>query len=201
MKRRTLDLMLIIGGLALAVLMLVLGLVLKNNADFAKSYVKDQLIAQQITFTPEAGLDDTEKKVDCLVKNAGKPLQSGKQAECYANNYIGYHLTEINEGKTYSQTSTQARGARGEATKAAEAKAANADELNTTATALEGKVQTLFRGETLRGLLLTSFGFSVFGEKAAQAFLVCMLAFVVLLAASVAGYVHYSKTPADKVLV
>lgn len=55
-------------------------------------------------------------------------------------------------------------------------------------------MQTLFRGETLRGLLLTSYGFSVFGEKANQAFMVCLLAAVVLLLASVAGFIHYGRT-------
>src|SRR4051794_12092970 len=105
MKRRTLDIIFSIGGGALAVLLLVLGLVLQNQASFAKSYVHDQLREQQITFTPVAGLAPEEKKADCLVANAGKPLVTGKQAECYANSYIGVHVKGINDGKTYSQTS------------------------------------------------------------------------------------------------
>lgn len=194
MKRRTLDLFFSVGGVALAALLLILSLVLKNNADFAKSYVKDQMVAQRINFTPVAGLDDTEKKADCLVKNAGKPLASGRQAECYSNKYIAYHLSEVNGGKTYSETSGAARAARGAATDAAAKKDPKAEELNATATALEGKVQTLFRGETLRGLLLTSYGFSVFGERANQAFIVSLLAALVLLLASIAGFIHYRRT-------
>ena len=50
--RRTLDIIFSVGGVALAVLLAVLGLVLKSNADFAKNYVHDQLAAQKITFTP-----------------------------------------------------------------------------------------------------------------------------------------------------
>ena len=198
MKRRTLDLLFSVGGLALAVLLLVLGLVLNNNASFAKRYVKDQLQEQRITFTPIAGLDDTEKKSSCLVKNAGRSLGSGKQSECYANSYIAYHLTEINGGKTYSQTSTEARGARAAAKEATTKNDPKATELAATATALDSKVQTLFRGETLRGLLLTSYGFSVFGEKAAQASLVALLAALVLLLASLAGLVHFVKTSQDE---
>ena len=56
MKRRTLDIIFSIGGATLAVLVLVLGLVLRSNAVFAQNYVHDQLSQQQITFTPVAGL-------------------------------------------------------------------------------------------------------------------------------------------------
>ena len=50
MKRRTLDVLFSVGGLALAALLLVLGLVMTSNANFAKSYVKDQLSQQKISF-------------------------------------------------------------------------------------------------------------------------------------------------------
>jgi len=197
MKRRTLDIVFSVGGLVVAALILVLGLVLQNQADFADTYVKDQLTAQQITFTPEDKLTEEEKQANCLVVYAGQQLVTGKQAECYANEYIGLHLGETNDGKTYSQTSTEARAV------AAEAKAdpTNA-ELQAQATELNASVQTLFRGETLRGLLLTSYGFSIFGERAAQAALVCFLVAGVLLLASIAGFIHAFTTSKDeKVLV
>jgi hypothetical protein len=79
MKRRTLDIVFSAGGVALAGLLLVLGLVLTNQADFAKTYVKDQLSAQKISFTPAAGLS-AEEQAGCLV-HAGQPLTTGKQAE------------------------------------------------------------------------------------------------------------------------
>lgn len=56
MKRTTLDVVFSVGGLLLAGLLLILGLVLQNQADFAKSYVKNQLSEQKITFTPVKGL-------------------------------------------------------------------------------------------------------------------------------------------------
>jgi hypothetical protein len=59
---------------------------------------------------------------------------------------------------------------------------------------------TMFKGETLRGLLLTSYGFSVFGEKGAQAEFVCLLVALVLLLASIAGIVHAFRTPKDEVV-
>lgn len=199
MKRSTLDRFFVVGGLALAVLLLALGVVLKSNANFANDYVHHQLSDQKITFTPKAGLAPEEQKTECLVDNADKPLETGKQAECYANEYIALHLTEVNDGKTYSESSGAARAAREEATTATEEGAANADALDTEATALDGKVQTLFRGETLRGLLLTSYGFSEFGRKADQAATVAFLAAFVLLLASIAGLVHALRTKNEMV--
>lgn len=200
MKRRTLDLIFSFGGLALSALLVVLALVLTANANFAKDYVKNQLVQQRITFTPADKLDDTEKEADCLVSNGGKPLTSGKQAECYSNEYIAYHLTNTNGGKTYAETTGQARAARAAATQARQDNDPNAAELEKQAVALDGKVQTLFRGETLRGLLLTSYGFSIFGEKAGQAATVSFLVALVLVLASIAGLLHALRTPPDQTI-
>ena len=198
MHRRTLDIIFSAGALALAGLLLILGLVLQNQADFAKNYVHDQLSAQKIVFTPAKGLTPEEKKADCLVKYAGEPLTTGKQAECYANRYIALHLTEINSGKTYAETSTESRAAATEAATATTNGAANAAQLTAAAKALDGKTQTLFRGETLRGLLLTSYGFSIFGERAQQAAWVCFAVALVLFLAAIAGFIHAFSTSKEK---
>ena len=200
MRRQTLDRFFVVGGLALAALIAVLGVVLTSNANFANNYVHDQLATQKITFTPTPGLAPAEKAATCLVANAGKPLVSGKQAECYANRYIALHLSEVNSGKTYSETSGVARAARAAADAATASHASNATVLDGKATVLEGQVQTLFRGETLRGLLLTSYGFSEFGRKAEQAATVAFLAAFVLLLASIAGLVHALRTPKTAVV-
>lgn len=52
MKRRTVDVAFSVGGVVFSVLLLVLGLVLKDQSDFAHTYVHDQLDEQKITFTP-----------------------------------------------------------------------------------------------------------------------------------------------------
>jgi hypothetical protein len=182
MTRRTLDIIFAIGGLALAGLILVLGLVLQNQANFAEDYVHDQLAAQRITFTPVNALSPDENAA-CLKDNGGKALVTGKQAECYANNYIAVHLKEVNDGKTYAQTSSAARAIKDQ-------DSAEAQELN-------DKVQTLFRGETLRGLLLTSYGFSIFGDRAQTAAYVCYLVALVLLLAAIAGFIHAATKSAE----
>jgi hypothetical protein len=202
MKRRTLDLVFASGGLLLAALLLVLGLVLKNQANFAKDYVTHQLTDQRITFSPVTSLTDNERKVGCLVTNAGKALTTGKQAECYANEYIGDHVKAVNDAKTYSETSAQSRAKRAEADAALKENPDDpaAKELDNQAKALAGKTDTLFKGETLRGLLLTSYGFSIFGDRADLAATVCLMVALVLLLATIAGFVHALKTPRNELI-
>jgi hypothetical protein len=192
MTRRTLDLIFSVGGLLLAVLILILGLVLQNQANFADNYVHDQLAAQQITFTPADKLGESTQ-AQCLIDNAGQQLVTGKQAECYANEYIAVHLSETNDGKTYSQTSNEARTLQSQLKEDP-----TNTELQGQVEAVNAKVETLFRGETLRGLLLTSYGFSIFGERAGQAALVSFLVAGVLFLASIAGFIHAFTTPKDK---
>jgi hypothetical protein len=59
----------------------------------------------------------------------------------------------------------------------------------------------LFRGETLRGLLLTSYGFSIFGDRAQTAAYVCYLLALVLFLAAVAGFVHAATRSADRTIL
>jgi hypothetical protein len=195
MKRRTLDLLFSIGGLALAGLLLVLGLVLTSNSNFAKTYVKEQMSEQRISFKTADTLTDEEKKSPCLVKYAGLPLTTGKQAECYANDFIGLHVKAVADGQTYADLGVP------QSALAAKVKAATAAndpalaDLQKQLTAVTGQRETLFKGETLRGLLLTSFGFSVFGVKGGQAATLAYLVAGLLALLSLAGFAHAFKTP------
>src|SRR5215510_8116299 len=112
MKRRTLDLIVSAGGLVLA------GLLLISNANFARTYVHDQLAAQKISFKTADTLTAEEKKQACLVQYAGQPLTSGAQAECYANNFINVHLQGIAGGKTYAELGTVTSGLQAQVTAA-----------------------------------------------------------------------------------
>jgi hypothetical protein len=200
MKRRTLDLIFATGGLLVAGLILVLGLVLQNQANFAKDYVHSQLAEQKIVFTPSSALGK-DTQAQCLKNNAGKPLTSGKQAECYANNYIRVHLSEVNDGKTYAETSNAQRAVETQLTALTDQNSAQAKTLSAQNDELTAKVQTLFRGETLRGLLLTSYGFSIFGDRAQTAAYVCYALALVLFLAAIAGYIHAATKHADHVVL
>ncbi len=89
----------------------------------------------------------------------------------------------MNDGKTYSQTSNEER--------------ALPDQNSAEAKALSAKVDTLFRGETLRGLLLTSYGFSIFGDRAQTAAYVCYAVALVLFLAAIAGFIHAATKSAE----
>ncbi len=201
MKRRTLDMIFSAGGIAVAILLVALGFVFKTNADFADGYVHDQLADQLINFTPADNLSDEEKAVPCLVEYAGTALDSGKKAECYANDYIGLHLKGIGGGETYASIGAIQSKAKAEWTAAVDSGAANAGDLKVAYDKVTGQRETMFKGETLRGLLLTSYGFSIFGEKAALAGMLSFLGALVMLLASVAGFVHAFSTPKDKVVL
>jgi hypothetical protein len=147
---------------------------------FATNMVHDQLLEQKISFP--AQFQPTDDK--SLAQYAGKQVDTGPEAKAYSR-YIKGHLAETNEGKTYSETSTQARTAAAAAADAKTKGAANATELAATATDLNNKVQTLFRGETLRGLLLYAWGWWLVGTIAKWVAVGMFLAAALLLVAAV----------------
>jgi len=194
MKRRTLDIMFSIGGLVLAGLLLVIGVVLTSNANFAKNYVTDQLTQQNITFKSADTLTDEERQSACVVQYAGQRLTTGKQAECYANNFIGLHLKSTADGKTYADLGEPQSALRAEVQQAQKNNDPNLASLQQQLTQITTQRDTLFKGETLRGLLLTSYGFSEFGTKAAQGATVAYLASGLLALLSLLGFVHAFRT-------
>ena len=123
----------------------------------------------------------------CLKTYAGEQLVTGKQAQCYADHYIAVHLSEVNNGKTYAQTSNELR--------------ALPDQTSAEAQSLKAKTQTLFQGETLRGLLLTSYGFSIFGDRAQTVAYLCYGVAAVLFIAAIAGFIHARRRSAERDLI
>jgi hypothetical protein len=198
MKRRTLDLMFSVGGLLLAGLLLAVGIVMTSNANFAKNYVATQLSQQNIVFKTAATLTAEEKQAPCLVTYAGQKLTTGKQAECYANNFIGLHLRSIAGGQTYADLGTPQAALRDKVAQAQQNNSADLADLQKQLADINGQRDTVFKGETLRGLLLTSYGFSEFGTKAAQAAVVAYLAALLLALLSIAGFIHAVVTPRSK---
>ncbi len=185
-----------IGAGVLAVVVLVLGLVLKNQSDFSRNYLHGQLAEHGITFTPVADLLPAQQQVPCLVANAGKPLTTGKQAECYAKYQIGIDLTLIDGGKTYFQSHYNGYLARAKADAALKANPNDAATLALVkdATDLSRKADDLLAGEATRGLLLTGYGFSVVSDRLAQAAYACFIVAGLLLLAGIVMLVTSKRT-------
>ena len=221
MKRRTLDLLFSAGGVVFSVLLLVIGLILTNQANFADDYVTDQLSAQKINFAPAKFLSEDEAKADCLVEfgttdgddTTGQLMSSGKMAECYANEYIALHMAESAteagyEGATFSTMGGYVRpgtevslvDALAAATEGGDQ--ATIDEAQAALDTAKGLRSTLQTGETLRGLLLTTYGFSIFGERAGQAATVLLLGALVIFLLSIVGFIHaFTSKKADDVIL
>jgi hypothetical protein len=203
MSRRQLDIVIATAGAMVALLVVTLGLVLRSEANFAERNVTEQLQAQKIMFKPEAQLTASEREVPGMETYADEQLVTGKQAQAYAG-YIAVHLREQAEragfaGETYASISTPMAALR---TQIADAKAAgdtqtaaDAQKKFDAATALR---ENQFKGETLRGMLLTSYGFSVVGERAALAATISFGIAAVAALLSLAGFVHAFVTPKEQ---
>lgn len=190
----------------LSVVLIVAGGMLLWGSNFANNQVSSQLKDQGIFF-PKAGSPGFDAKdFPELQKYAGEQMTTGQQAKDYSNFYIAVHLDGINGGKKYAETSGDARFAASKAGLDALAAKGAPDDMNLAevarqsqvdATVLDSKVQTLFRGETLRGLLLTSFAFWQVGQIALISAYFAFAAGVVMLLLTLLGFAHLRKTPAD----
>ena len=123
MSRRNFDIIIATGGALVALLVLALGVVARNEATFAKRTVTEQLEAQQIFFKDAEKLTDREKTAPGVERYAGQQLTTGQQAQAFAG-YIGVHLAEQAEkagypGATYASIGTVQTELRTQAAQAA----------------------------------------------------------------------------------
>jgi hypothetical protein len=186
MRRKVFDVLASAGGALVVIVLVVAGSLMLVGYNFANSNVHSQLAEQQITFPaaaafahPVAGTEITPSMVGTVSQYAGEQLTTGAQAEVYANDFIAVHLRELGGGKTYAQLSAAAMAL---------------PKGSPQYTAAEAKVQTVFQGTTLRGLLLEAYGFSVFAEIALWG-AIAAFALGGLMAILVAfGIIHARKT-------
>jgi hypothetical protein len=136
----------VIVGFALSAILFVAGGLLLWGSTYTHNMVHNQLAAQQIYFPPKAafahpkaGTEITPSMIPSVSQYAGQQLVTGQQAQSYADNFIAVHITNMTGGKTYAQLSSAALA-------------------NPNDTKLAGQVATVFKGETLRSILLNAFG-------------------------------------------
>jgi hypothetical protein len=191
-RRKTFDAILTVVGAGLTVFFVVAGSLGLWAYSFANSNVHNQLAEQQITFPPasafahaKAGTEITPSMIPVVSQYAGQQLVSGQQAEAYADHFIAVHLQEIGGGETYAQLSSAAMALpKGSAAY----------------TAAEAKVQTVFQGTTLRGLLLEAYAFWQMGQIALYASIACFVLAALMLIFTILGIVHMRKVPAEEEL-
>jgi hypothetical protein len=116
------------------------------GSTYVHNTVQSQLAAQQISFPPaaafahpKAGTEITPSMIPSVSQYAGQQLLTGQQAEAYADGFIAVHIANMAGGKTYSQLSAESLA-------------------QPNNTQLAATVNTVFKGETLRSMLLNAYG-------------------------------------------
>ena len=181
MRRRTFDLLAGVGGLILAAVLLVAGGLLLWGHNFVDNQVSTQLTAQKIVFPVKSNPEFKAlppADAAAMGQYAGQQMTTGAQAEVYADNFIAFHLSKM--GGTYSQLSAESL-----------AQPKNAK--------LAALVDTVFKGTTLRGMLLNAYAFWQMGVIALWGAIVSFIGAGLLLILSILGFVHGRRvSPADE---
>jgi hypothetical protein len=146
MRRFSTRALLATASAALAAVLVIAGGLLLWGSAYVHNTVQSQLAAQQITFPPasafahaKAGTEITPSMIPSVSQYAGQQLLTGQQAEAYADHFIAVHIANMGAGKTYAQLSTESLAQPGN-------------------TQLAATVNTVFKGETLRSMLLSAYG-------------------------------------------
>jgi hypothetical protein len=177
--RRNSHFTLVIAGFVTAVLLAVAGGLLLWGSAYVHNTVTNQLSAQQIYFPPKAafehpkaGTEITPNMIPSVSQYAGEQLLTGQQAEAYADHFIAQHIADMGGGKTYSQLSAESMA-------------------QPNNTQLANLVSTVFKGETLRSMLLNAYGWWKVSQityiASLAAFGLAVLAFLASLAALTLG--------------
>ena len=160
------------AGAVLAVILLVLGGAAIYGGNFGQDNVRDRLAPQNISFPPAEAMTPEERAE--IGEFAGAKVDTGVEAEAFAR-YIGGHLEGINEGATYSETSAAARE---------EGLAPDV------AADLQVKADTLFKGESLRAMLLNTYGWWTVSTIAVYAGYAMVIAGLLLGLLAFLGFRH-----------
>jgi hypothetical protein len=147
-RRAAVDQVLVVLGIIMTAVFIIVGSLAWYGASFAKEYVRTELAAQKIYFPEKGSPAFSPEDYPDIQQYAGMQVDDGIKAKAYAEGYIGRHLKKVANGKTYSEVSAEFMKDR-----------SNQE--------LAQQRQTLFMGETLRGMLLGSgYAFWTFGQIA-----------------------------------
>ena len=195
MRRKSFDAIVSAGGVLLTIVLVVAGILLFWGYSFANNTVSSQLSAQKITFPTAAQLaqaknpapggfsEITPAMVPYLKPYAGQQLTTGAEAQAYANHFILIHLQEMTGGKTYSQVSAEAMTLP-PGSKAQVAAANLAD--------------TVFKGTTLRSMLLNAYGWWQMGQIALISSIASWAFAAVTLLLAGLGIWHFRRVPVEE---
>ena len=187
MKRKTFDKIVTAIGAGLTVFLFVSAALLNWGASFAEDSVRSQLENQNISFPAAEAMP--EATAAQLAKWAEMKVTTGEMAKDYSDLYIWEHMkasaiAAVGKPATYSEVSGMYMGlVRGGSTDTAQI--AKLGELR----------QTLFMGNTLRGMLLEAYAFGTMGVIAGYGALAALVGGILMLILTLLGVVHLRRTP------
>jgi len=195
MKRKTLDSLVSYVGLLLSAVLIGASALAYWGYSFANTQVTEQLSQQNITFPTGAALPVADKDgftaedAAAIKQWDGQQLTTGAQAADFANHYIAVHMKgaamgTVGKAVTYGEASGLCRA------ETDPVKAAPLCELR----------QTLFMGDTLRGMLLNAYAFWEIGQIAFNAAIFAFIAGLLMLFLTVLGFRHARQVEADVVV-
>ena len=194
LKRRSIDSILIGFGVVAMAAFAVAGGLLSWGHNFSTDYVTKELASQNISF-PSADALTKGDRAD-LVKWADHKVDTGAEAQAYAS-FINGHLAAVAGGATYADLGTPESAAKADV--AAAVKAGKTTEevaaLQAKADVITNQRNTMFKGETLRGLLLSAYAWSTVGTIAGYAAFGAFAAAALMLVLVVLGLIHHRRTP------
>ncbi|MDA8080413.1 MAG: hypothetical protein M0Z96_02195 [Actinomycetota bacterium] len=182
MRRKTFDTLVSLTGMLLVVVLIVAGALLTWGHFYINNEVSTQLASQKIYFPAANSPAVAAPEFSAMKQYGGQLLTTGAQAEVYADHFIANHLKDVAGGKTYAQLSSEAQS----------------QPNNTT---LANQVETLFKGEALRGMLLNAYAFGTIGTIMGFAAIGAYIAAAIMLVLSILGLYHSLKAdPMDEIL-
>jgi hypothetical protein len=187
MKRKNFDKLVTAIGFGITVILFVGAGLLNWGASFAQDSVKNQLDNQNISFPAAEAMPEATKAQ--LAKWSQMKVTTGEMARDYSDLYIWEHMkgssiAAVGKPATYSEVSGMYMGlTRGGSTDTAQIEK------------LGALRETLFMGNTLRGMLLTAYAFGTLGVLAGYGAIAALAGGVVMLLLSIAGLIHIRRTP------
>ena len=163
------------AGAVVAVVLIVLGTMAIWGGNFGRQNVQDRLVPQHIQFPPADAMTPEERAA--IGEFAGAKVDTGVEAEAFSR-YIAGHLEAVNDGATYSETSGAARAEGLDPQVAAD---------------LQAKADILFKGESLRAMLLNAYGWWTLATIALWAGVAMVIAGLILAIFAIFGFRHAGK--------
>lgn len=176
--RSTIDRLVSWFGVAVAVVLLVGAGLMFWSSSFIHDQVSQQLKDQKIVMPSGERIQDPRIK-PYLEQYAGQEMTNGEQAKAFADHYIWVHMQDQGGGKTYEEVSGEYIGMMKDPN-ADTAKVAELGELR----------QSLFMGNTLRGLLLNAYAFDKVGSIIRIGGIVSLIGGLLLLVLAALGFRH-----------